>query len=465
MNITVTIEFSYTNSIRYEIRKIMYEMKELGESYKLNIRDSRYYTGNIKLGKDSYGYKELIKLFKNEIKKSEDMRYGCIEKVNLTKKEKEGIEYFWLKPSFGKWYTFSEYAQYFGTKYQSKCSCHLKQKPISLLYAPTKMINNKLDICEMQTGIIVSDKLRSLIEEAKCTGVEFEKDIANFKTKEVDSELNRLIITNILPPMSENTENIVEELCEKCGNVNSKIRGKTPIYDRKDLEGANDFNLARESHLVNSNYNQRWNSKEHEMWEIEEQYYIVSRKVLELLNKNGIKNFLVSPILYTDMLENIKPNTQIFHNKKIQIEGVGEFLYHNEHYLDTKIDVELFDRKYNIWFTMEYEEQKRNLTKKSSIEYLMESCRRFVLFLKNKKVEVEKHIFQEYQKEHTYEGYIEVNRVRELLKVIELKEIVAHSSFSDGPYFKLLFECSWSDMFFEVRIKENEFYVDTYEKE
>lgn len=179
------------------------------------------------------------------------------------------------------------------------------------------------------------------------------------------------------------------------------------------------------------------------------------------------------------MLENIKPNTQIFHNKKIQIEGVGEFLFHNEYYLDTKIEVELFCRKYNIGFTIQYEGPKRNLTIKNSMEYLLESCGRFGRFLKNKKAEVEKKIFQEYQSqkeiEYIYTNYIEVNTEEELSKIIELKEIIARTHWRDGPYFNLFFECMGLEAkglagmglhgMFRVTIKENEFYVDTYEKE
>lgn len=479
MNITVRIEFANMAHIQYEIREIIYKMKELGESYRLKLVDPYLYRGNIKLDKDSYGYKELIKLFQND--KTEWRIYGCIEKVNLTKKEKEDIEYFLLQPYLGKWYDYFKDAQYFGTKYQSECSCHLKQKPLSPFYAPTKKINNKLDICEMEMGIIVSDKVRNLIEDAQCTGVEFEKDIANFKTKEVDSELNRLIITNTLPQMSEKTENIVEKLCERCGNVHSKIRGKVPIYERKDLERANDFNLARESNLLQRNHSERWDSKKYEkkgVREIEEQYYIVSRKVVEIFKENKIKNFLVSPILYTDMLDKRKP-ARIFHNRRIQIEEIGEFIFHNEQFLETKTEVELFGKKYNIWFTIQYEGPKRNLTIKNSMEYLLESCGRFGPFLKNKKAEVEKKIFQEYQSrkemEYKHPNYIEVNTEEELSKIIELKEIIARTDWHNGPYFDLFFKykgfvgdglgsMTFHGMF-RVTIKENEFYVDTYEKE
>ncbi|HIS63707.1 MAG TPA: hypothetical protein IAC14_16000 [Candidatus Scybalomonas excrementigallinarum] len=449
MNITVRIDFFYAASIREKIRKILHEMNELEEDYIFHIEEYEYYRGYIKVKKNSYGYNQLMNLL--EQSKTD---YDYYEKVHLSKKEKEKIEYFLFTPKDGKWQKNWQYARYFNTEYKSKCvKCDLKQKQITSLYVPTKLIKNKLDMCEMTTGIVVSKKVRELIEKEECTGVIFQ-EVLDYKTREAEEELSQLVITNTLTSMSEKTKKNISEVCDVCRESSCEVMG-IPIYDRSSLKEAKDFNLTQESYVFYYNYH-TWDSEEYREWIVEVPYYIISRKVLEILQKNNIKNYICEPVLTSDVIQENDSKYKINKMKGIMIEGIGEFIFTSpiDLGLKNKFQIEMFQKEYDVWFTLS------QIEKYQEIEELFEMAKKFIEFFEKNKEEIENRILSYYQNEvrklveakDIKEQYIDIKNKEDLVQVMELKEIEIRNDVDISP--RLIFQCNWLDTLFMVLFDE-----------
>ncbi len=189
-----------------------------------------------------------------------------------SKKEKEKGEYFemWIPSALELEGTD---AAYYGTRYNSDCeTCNIGGTPVGDVLVDRKFIK-KYSIASLKPDIIVSKKVKELIEENNFTGVSFNHVVKDYKGREIP-EYYCMTINNVLPNADKKTifdVNPPAYECKQCGKVVPYIL--SPLYYKKsDLSNALDFNLTSE--YVNN---------------FKEQLIIVSKRVRDVFKKNRIR--------------------------------------------------------------------------------------------------------------------------------------------------------------------------------
>jgi len=140
--------------------------------------------------------------------------------------------------------------------------------------------------------LLVTEKLRRLIEDAELTGIEF-WPLLKYRGGATSEEIKgayQLYFTNELPPMSENTRFEIVPLPRgtqpcSCGKLGRNLRGEQMRYRRKDLKGAKDFNKTSE--WLGGGFGTT-------------QWKVVSHRVYELFTKNKIRGVRFEPVLIED---------------------------------------------------------------------------------------------------------------------------------------------------------------------
>lgn len=96
----------------------------------------------------------------------------------------------------------------------------------------------------MLPDIYVSEKLRDIIESNGLTGVSFDREVKDYKGREMP-KYYVMTVHNVLPPMSDTTWLWQEYNGPQCGHNTLYLRSDVQ-YEREKLEDVNDFNLTAE---------------------------------------------------------------------------------------------------------------------------------------------------------------------------------------------------------------------------
>lgn len=222
---------------------------------------------------DKPNYQELI----NAIN-SNNMKADFMELREYTKKEYDAAPYFHVNiPS--PWENSTANAETYGTKFKQGECCRTQ---LSNLYIDTKKIGKK-HFVHIKPEIIVSKYAQDIIVSENLLGCEF-RPVVDVTSNAV-SEFFQLVITSILPPMSESVRTVsygelitAYESCVKKGYLRSEI-----IYHQQDMIEAKDFNLTFE--YLNAYFSRQ---------------LIASAKVRKIFNKYKIKINDFEPIHIID---------------------------------------------------------------------------------------------------------------------------------------------------------------------
>lgn len=200
----------------------------------------------------------------------------CTYSMEYTKKDLDNSDYFELKLGiYGK----EDYTEKYQTKFTySYCeSCDTYQYlPEGEIYINKTEFRGK-DIFTSMNGnneIIVSDKIKTLIEELNLTGVEFYPAYHYNNRLKNDFPVWHMAVTNKLPPMDESVPLRIDDgYCSVC-----KKHHVLPLsylrYSTSALDNACDFNISCES------FGNGWYGSPR---------LIISRRVYEMLKNNKIK--------------------------------------------------------------------------------------------------------------------------------------------------------------------------------
>jgi len=168
----------------------------------------------------------------------------------------------------------------------SFCGSGAKQiKPFLVKSQPKFGMNDILAI-NWEYEFLITLKLKSLLEDAELTGVEF-WSILNFKKRKTITDYYQLYITNELPCISPRTEfEIVNfervKIPCPCGKIGRNLSTHQIIYKQRDLNNAKDFNKTHE--WLGGGYGTT-------------QWKIVSNRVYQLFRDHNIKRVKFEPIL------------------------------------------------------------------------------------------------------------------------------------------------------------------------
>lgn len=233
--------------------------------------DVNYFCRVISLDKESEEYAQIMSTAEKFGLKAIEHHY----QMKYTAKEINSAMYFEM---FLGIYGKNDYTQSYQTKlvdnYCSKCNNHLLF-PDKEVYINKNEFKGK-DIATSMNGnyeIIVSDKMKKLIEEAKLTGIIFYPAYHYKEDYENDYPAWRMAVQNIMPPIDKNMPvNIIDGYCDVCQNHHilplSYVR-----YKKSELEKATDFNISCEA------FSGGWMSSPK---------LIISRKVYNLIKTNKI---------------------------------------------------------------------------------------------------------------------------------------------------------------------------------
>lgn len=174
----------------------------------------------------------------------------------------------------------------------SKCGEGSKQiKPFSIRSRPNF---GKNDIVAMfwTYELLVTEKLRKLVEDAGLTGAEFWPLFKYQKggpSERVEGAY-QLFVVNELPPMSKNTKFQIVKLPKQaspcsCGKLGRNLQGEQMRYRRKDLKDVMDFNKTYE--WLGGGFGTT-------------QWKVVSHRIYELFEKNKIRGVRFEPVVIED---------------------------------------------------------------------------------------------------------------------------------------------------------------------
>lgn len=139
--------------------------------------------------------------------------------------------------------------------------------------------------------LLVTERVRRLVEDAGLTGVEFWPLLKYRRSGRFEhiEGAYQLFFVNELPPMSQNTrfQTIAIARAKRaspcdCGRLGLNLQGEQMRYRREDLEGAMDFNRTHE--WLGGGFGTT-------------QWKVVSHRVFELFAKNRIKGIKFQPIV------------------------------------------------------------------------------------------------------------------------------------------------------------------------
>ena len=176
-----------------------------------------------------------------------ELYYHLIRKTYYTKKELETVSFFQMgvrNPLELEGVDASRY----NTQYTGGCpNCGRGKHLIGNLFIDRKFIR-KYRIGMLEPNYFVSEEIRQLIEEAGLTGVSFEREVRDYKGRELPHRFYVMNIHHILPPLSPSTwleDTKKRQMVSSCGHGTIYLRSDLQ-YEREKLEGAMDFNLTAE---------------------------------------------------------------------------------------------------------------------------------------------------------------------------------------------------------------------------
>lgn len=131
------------------------------------------------------------------------------------------------------------------------------------------------------TVLVITTKLKNIIEQEKLTGCEIWPIIDHNKKTEFE-DLYQLYISSELPTMSSKTNIIMnyDHKCDLCGRGECFMKGDK-IYERSSLKAVKDFNLSKE-----------WFGSCLGIWQVP----FVSQRVYRLFQEHDIKGVRFIPV-------------------------------------------------------------------------------------------------------------------------------------------------------------------------
>ncbi|MDE6593213.1 MAG: hypothetical protein K2K57_09150 [Oscillospiraceae bacterium] len=196
--------------------------------------------------------------------------------LKCTKKEIDTARFYKMKLGI---YGSEDHTEHYKTKYSDKyCSaCDTHQRiPAEKVFINKCEFRGKDISCSdnLNNEILLSDKIKNLIEENNLTGVEFYPAHHYSKMIKNDYPVWRMAVTSILPPVDKSMDTeIIEGYCDVC-----KCHHILPLsylrYKNSDLQQAADFNLSRE------HFGAGWYGSPE---------LIVSRRVYNIFKGNNVK--------------------------------------------------------------------------------------------------------------------------------------------------------------------------------
>lgn len=169
-------------------------------------------------------------------------------KIEYSKNDFKNADYFLLSiPIFGK----EDFTDSFQTKYIEKSKCEDCGKSVlvqdSNLYIDKPLFRNKDIGISSNHEIIVSEKLKDILEDNEMVGIELA--IVNHKKEKIKNDFNvyQLIINNLMPKMDSSTSFSFDPMgyCERC-KTHGQLLTSLPKYEKKELMCIKDFNLSLE---------------------------------------------------------------------------------------------------------------------------------------------------------------------------------------------------------------------------
>lgn len=208
------------------------------------------------------------------------LKYDRVEVREYTKKDLEQSELFQMILAFP--YESDGEIPNYGTTYERSCpDCDIGLIQTSDLIVNAKRFS-KYDIATLEPEILINEKLRILLEENQITGYDLRTAI-DFKSR-TDLLLHQLVITNVLPEMSEyirvDRADQPRSMCKTCGR-NGIIRRSEAIYEREKLAKVCDLNVSKEFFGIN-------------MYCVQD--IIVTQKLYKLFKENRIKRMAFDPV-------------------------------------------------------------------------------------------------------------------------------------------------------------------------
>lgn len=214
------------------------------------------------------------------------LEYGYSEVREYTKKELEEAKLFQMVLPFP--YEMDGEIPNYGTTYEESCSdCNVGLIQTSDLIVNVKKFS-KYDIATLMPEILISERVRLLLEENEITGYTL-RPVTDFKRR-TDTLLYQLVITNTLPEMSSQIRTEVSYFrgnkkfkpypCKICGR-NGKIRRSEAIYEKAKLTKVSDFNLSDEYFGIN-------------MYCVQD--IIVTQKLRKVFKENKISRIIFDPV-------------------------------------------------------------------------------------------------------------------------------------------------------------------------
>ena len=215
---------------------------------------------NIKMVAEKYGYNAV------------ENTYG----IKYSKTEMSKANLFEMKLAiYGKEDYTESYQTKFSDFYCEKCGVH-QYIPMEDIYINKAEFRGKDIATSMKCNneIIVSDKMKILIEESVLTGVEFYPAYHYNNKIKNDFPAWHMRVKSIMPPIDKSmTVNILEGYCSLC-----KIHHIIPLsyvrYQLNEIKSASDFNLSVEK------FGPGWYGSPK---------LIISKKVYDLIRDNKIK--------------------------------------------------------------------------------------------------------------------------------------------------------------------------------
>ena len=217
--------------------------------------------------------------------------YMLCSRTYYTKKELEAVPFFQLDVGFPLELEGTDPSDY-GTKYTGGCPvCGLGKQLTSDVFVDRKFIR-KYRIGQLQPDYFVSEEIRQLIEEAGLTGVSFEREVRDYKGRELPHRFYVMNIHHILPPLSPSTwleDTKKRQMVSSCGHGTIYLRSDLQ-YEREKLEGAMDFNLTAE--ILNND---------------QIPALVVSAKTRKVFREHKVGWALYTPVLLTDGVVGTNP--------------------------------------------------------------------------------------------------------------------------------------------------------------
>lgn len=228
----------------------------------------------IRLDEDVPAFLYLQNLIENE-----NLLYYFHETRRYTKKELEAALFYNVYLS-DPWELDGKSERHFNSddNLLSGCpECGRGRVLKSDLYVQTSKLKKK-DIVVLDPSIIISERVRDLIQKLRFTGCEF-STVRDYRTKEVVNYY-RLNITSILPNMDPSVKIVKERHpCEVCHEYKQNLESEV-IYQADQLGEIQDFNLTKEYFNMG----------------IPVQKLIVSKRVRDAFRKEKIRVIYYEPI-------------------------------------------------------------------------------------------------------------------------------------------------------------------------